>query len=381
MKRLGIFVFYDKYGTVDEYVEYLIAELKKVLNELIIVVNGEVDKEGELILRKYSDQLYIRKNIGLDAGAYADVIVNLLGRDKLTQYDELVLCNDTFYGPFISFAEIFDSMANERCDFWGLDCIKRDFLSYIIMYFCVFRGDLLKSGDLFNYFRDNILFKVNEMADAFALFQVGLYYTLTQSGYKSGVYTYSNGYFSKRSPDICFFKYNLPIWKKKFFVKDNYNEEICHNLLDYLEMGNIYKVNLIQKNVKRIYGIDIAQKEYCGETKLLDQPEVKYSVPQITYDDIDNFVSKNTQLYIYGGGNFARSTAFVFSDKIKNFCGFIVSDEKQSSLTDIWGYPVIKASQVPPNSSIIVALNFEHSVEVLSQLGRDANIFYFWNLD
>ncbi|WP_415841500.1 hypothetical protein [Paenibacillus xylanexedens] len=92
-------------------------------------------------------------------------------------------------------------------------------------------------------------------------------------------------------------------------------------------------------------------------------------------------MSKNKEIYIYGGGSFARSTAFVFSDKIENFCGFIVSDEKKSSLTDIWGYPVIKASQVPPNSSIIVALNYKNSIEVLSQLGRDENVFYFWNLD
>ena len=43
-------------------------------------------------------------------------------------------------------------------------------LSYIIMYFCVFRGEMLRNGDLFNYFRDKILNKINDISDAFGIF-------------------------------------------------------------------------------------------------------------------------------------------------------------------------------------------------------------------
>ncbi|WP_308723305.1 rhamnan synthesis F family protein [Paenibacillus polysaccharolyticus] len=381
MRRLGIFVFYDKSGIVDGYVEYIITQLNKVLDDLIIVVNGDINEAGECILKNYSTQFYKRDNTGLDAGAYADVIVNLLGEEKLSQYDELVLCNDTFYGPFVSFEEIFTSMKNEKYDFWGIDGIKRNFLSYIVMYFCVFRGKLLKNGDLFNYFKSNVLFKVNEMADAFALLQVGLYYTLTQKGYKPGLYTYSNGYQSKRNPDICVLEYNLPIWKKKFFLKDNYTDEICDKLVAHLESKKLYDTSLMKQNVKRVYGVEIGseKKKFIG-TDNVNQPEIKYSVPQITYDDINHFVSNHRQIYIYGAGSFARATAFVFLDKIEDFYGFIVSDEKNIKDRDIWGYPVIQASQVPPNSSIIVALNYEHSVEVLSWLGKNEHFFYFWDL-
>lgn len=80
MRRLGIFVFYDKSGIVDGYVEYIITQLNKVLDDLIIVVNGDINEAGECILKNYSTQFYKRDNTGLDAGAYADVIVNLLGK-------------------------------------------------------------------------------------------------------------------------------------------------------------------------------------------------------------------------------------------------------------------------------------------------------------
>jgi len=329
MRRLGLFVFYDKDGVVDEYVEYLISDLKSVVSELIIIVNGQVTVEAEHILKKYSNQYYIRENIGFDAGAYADVIVNILGEQKLSHYDELVLCNDTFYGPFVSFKKIFDTMSNEQCDFWGLDCIKRDFLSYIIMYFCVFRGPMLKNGDLFNYFKNNILFKINKLSDAFALFQVGLYYTLTQKGYKAATYTYCHGYFSRKNPDICIMKYNLPIWKKKFFSEENYDSKICSSLFEYLDRNELYNTSLIEENAKRLYKYDDSKKICHNGIKNSCQSELKYSIPEINYDDINDFISKHKKIYIYGAGAFAKSTAFVFRDKIQEFAGFIVSDRKK----------------------------------------------------
>ena len=96
MKRLGIFCFYDKEGIVDTYIEYLLSELMTVLDRLIIVVNGQVNEDGKRIFAHYTNDLIIRENRGFDAGAYADVILNVLG-DDIRDWDELVLCNDTFF--------------------------------------------------------------------------------------------------------------------------------------------------------------------------------------------------------------------------------------------------------------------------------------------
>lgn len=43
MRRLGIFCFYDESGTVDEYIEYLLADLAKSLKMLIIVINEYIN--------------------------------------------------------------------------------------------------------------------------------------------------------------------------------------------------------------------------------------------------------------------------------------------------------------------------------------------------
>jgi rhamnosyltransferase len=46
MKRLGIFCFFEKDGIVDQYVEYLICDLKKNLEKLVVVINGDIRNEG-----------------------------------------------------------------------------------------------------------------------------------------------------------------------------------------------------------------------------------------------------------------------------------------------------------------------------------------------
>ena len=50
-KRICIFVFYDKDGIVDDYVRYLLSELKKVISELVILVNGNIRKEEKSKLK------------------------------------------------------------------------------------------------------------------------------------------------------------------------------------------------------------------------------------------------------------------------------------------------------------------------------------------
>lgn len=91
MRRFGIFIFYDKSGTVKEYVKYLLQQMRSLLAECCIVCNGYVNEEGRAWLKANSDYLFFRENDGYDAGAYQDVILNGLGISKLHGFDELVL--------------------------------------------------------------------------------------------------------------------------------------------------------------------------------------------------------------------------------------------------------------------------------------------------
>ena len=118
IERLCIFSIYDPEGQVDEYIYYWLQEFRKVCKYVIVVSNGHL-KQGHF-LEQYAEQIIERVNMGFDGGAYADVLTNHLSYMRIQKFDEIILCNDTCYGPFISMADIFDEMDSRENDFWGI---------------------------------------------------------------------------------------------------------------------------------------------------------------------------------------------------------------------------------------------------------------------
>ena len=51
-KRIGIFVFYDATGVVDDYVEVLLKSMRKEVQKLIVVVNGVIERSGYQRLKR-----------------------------------------------------------------------------------------------------------------------------------------------------------------------------------------------------------------------------------------------------------------------------------------------------------------------------------------
>ena len=110
MKRFGIFLCFDVDGIIDDYIYYMLDDICQNLEELIIVSNGYLNEESMSRLKKYTEHdIVIRDNIGFDAGAWRDVMLNV-GFIKLTKFDEIILFNDSFFGPIYPFKEMFDKM-------------------------------------------------------------------------------------------------------------------------------------------------------------------------------------------------------------------------------------------------------------------------------
>ena len=98
--------------------------------------------------------MFFRENIGFDAGAYKDALCQLIGWDKVLEYDELVLLNDSFFVPFVPMQAIFSEMKKKECDFWGLTKYnkrvdregKTVFPEHLQSFFLVVRKSLLHSS-------------------------------------------------------------------------------------------------------------------------------------------------------------------------------------------------------------------------------------------
>ena len=119
MNRLGIYFFFDKDGIVDDYVLYFLKNFKKICSEVCVVVNGFLTDISQQKLNDNCNKLIIRDNKGFDSWAYKRAIEEY-GYNNIKKYDELVLCNFTFFGPIYPLEEMFLNMEKRNCDFWGI---------------------------------------------------------------------------------------------------------------------------------------------------------------------------------------------------------------------------------------------------------------------
>ena len=172
-KRLGIFCTYDTDGVVDDYILYLLNAIKPMLNHLSIVCNGKLNSEGQKRLSEITDDILVRTNEGFDMEAWRQGIL----KNNLSDYDELVLFNDSFYGPFYPFEKIFSEMDTKypEADFWGItihgkteDITNLSPYGYtpehIQSYFLVVKNRLLQSEEFFSYWKNSEVAKTFEEA-------------------------------------------------------------------------------------------------------------------------------------------------------------------------------------------------------------------------
>lgn len=272
LKRLGIFLCFDKDGIIDDYITYLLDDISENLDKLIIVSNGSLTDESVKKLNKYTDSdIIFRSNIGFDAGAWRDVMVKYYGFDNIVKFDELILFNDSFFGPIYSFKEVFNRMDNENIDFWGITCHGEapnpqnlcpypNRPRYIQTYFLAFRNNLIKSKEFQDYWKNLPDFTdFNDLA-----FKHGAVLTkyFEDLGYKWDTYVESSDMEESIEKAMSFHTYdmydmvinrNLPVLKRKAFklpreVHLRYNMAMdISETMEYLERYTDYDVSLIYK--------------------------------------------------------------------------------------------------------------------------------------
>lgn len=117
-RRLVIYVVYDRRGGVDEYVVHALAGLRDRASRILVVVNGSLTTEGRRRLEPVSDEILVRKNIGFDIWAHKEALDHVGA--EVREFDEVVLTNDTWFGPVRPYGPVFDRMDALDVDFWGM---------------------------------------------------------------------------------------------------------------------------------------------------------------------------------------------------------------------------------------------------------------------
>ena len=280
MNRLGLFLCFDSEGTIDEYVKVLLEDMKKNLSDLFIIVNGDLSYESRMILMQYSTDIISRPNIGFDAGGWRDAMVNHIGFEKLQEYDEIILFNDSFFGPIYPFKEMFDAMDSKDIDFWGITvhgdtrnaknlCPYGYRPRYLQTYFLAFRQNLVKSKEFQEYWADLPNFSdFNHIA-----FKHQAVFTryFSDLGFKWAAYVDTIDLEESIDNPVSFHTFNmfdmvvnrrLPVIKRKAFklprkrhLRYNVGKDIS-STMEYLDKYTDYDVSLIYKYFLRVLSPD-----------------------------------------------------------------------------------------------------------------------------
>ncbi len=249
-KMLVIFSHYDKYDEIDDYVVYYLTELKKIGCDILFIstsenlIKSEIDKISCLCC-----QVIVKQNIGYDFGAWRTGIEIML--NKLEQYDQLILCNDSVYAPLFDLNEMFKQM-DKKFDFWGITD-NYQHKHHIQSYFMVFSKKVFSEKYFLDFWKNIKVFKYKE--NIVRNYEIGLTKLLRNKKHKYGVYCPSQLKDKKNSTHYYWKKLILeqraPIIKIEL-LRDNPIKADISDWEDVLLINTDFNVNMIKNHIKRI---------------------------------------------------------------------------------------------------------------------------------
>lgn len=264
--RLLIYFFYDKDGIVDEYIPYFLRSIRGFCREICFVVNGFLGTESRDVVESCVDRIVIRKNVGMDAAAYQEVI-SLYGYEALARYDEVVCTNFTFFGPLFPLEAMFCAMEERECDWWTMCKWPRHHeigsipfvYAHVPSGFTVYRNTILSSMHFRRYWES--------LPPIDSYVASTLYHEQRQTPYydklrfRNAEYIDHVSLFDKEVVDFpltyadeLLRKGKAPLLKRRVFFRESDNYLYPHtllNVLDYVRNHTSYPMRLILDNLRR----------------------------------------------------------------------------------------------------------------------------------
>ena len=304
-KRIALYVIYDQDGILDGFRAYFLKELRKVTDYICAVVSGTLTDESDRQLRGLADEVYYRDNKGLLAGAWFDGIQHI-GWEKLYAYDELLMLNDSFFGPFYPLKDLFDAMEESDADFYGAmknyeeksyheiagRKLKHGFFRGSICYFYIIKRRLLHSKEFRKYWSH--LPEIKEDWDTYFYAEISFYDYVLDHGFRADAYQSDKlkGYFFDNlthNMERLIRDDQIPFARIRPFCTNMQDQSLSigyasdpRRALDYIDKHTEYDVNLIwdyilrTKNLTNIWRqlqLEYVVSKYCVEKPFLyDKP-------------------------------------------------------------------------------------------------------------
>lgn len=251
MKRICLFAGYDKNHIIQDDVICYIKELSAIA-DVYYMADNEINDEEKLKIIPYVKGAYGFNHKKYDFGSWQELI-KIIGWEKISEYDELILANDSVFGPLYSIRNIIDDIENDNeWDICGItgglltpkknkEFVNEDIWA-ITSHFLVLRKKAFTS-EIFKKFFQNIKIETSQK-DVIQKYELKFAKNFYENGYVAKVYmgfknVYDDWYKGEQER-------KNPFIKKKIFL----NKEIMKTSKPYL-----YKILLHKKQYK--YNINL----------------------------------------------------------------------------------------------------------------------------
>ncbi|TWS95482.1 rhamnan synthesis F family protein [Streptococcus sp. sy018] len=284
MKRLLLYVHFNKYNRVSPHVYYQLNQLRPLFSKILFISNSQIQEMDyqQLVNQRLMDEFIQRENQGFDFAAWRDGMLKL-GFDHLTMYDNVTIMNDTCFGPLWDLKDYYLKYeAVSEIDFWGMTNNRKtkDFAEHIQSYFISFKQTVVESSVFRNFWSS--IKDFTDVADVISHYETQVTTTLLKAGfnYQTVFDTVEEDTTGMLHPDFSYYHPTAILNNRVPFIKVkaiDANQHISPYLLEEIERTTSYPVELI---VTHMSDVGLPDSSYLLGRKYLELTDVQEPIPE-----------------------------------------------------------------------------------------------------
>lgn len=242
--RVAVFASYSDDGILPPQVIPYLEGLKPLTSAIVVVFDNDLlDGEKEK-LKSIATHVITGRHGEYDFGSYKRGYLYARKAGLLENADDLILCNDSCFGPIGSFSPMFAEMEAKGLDFWGATD-SHEFNYHLQSYFAVLTRNVFQSKE-FSDFIDGIA-KQKNVQEVILNYELGLTKKLQEAGFQAGALV-SNILAGAHERDPSYnnltlfplytLTRGLPLVKVKALRSPSTNADGINRLLGWLQKNN-----------------------------------------------------------------------------------------------------------------------------------------------
>lgn len=242
-RRVAVFASYSADGVLPPQVQPYLEGLRPLVERIVVICDNDLAPDQRAHLSRLADHVITGRHGEYDFGSYKRGEAWARQAGWLDEADDLILCNDSCFGPVGSFAPMFERMDARHLDFWGATD-SQEFHPHLQSFFVVLNWHVFQSPT-FRSFMGGITKQPN-VHEVIKKYEIGLTKTLAGAGYNwgamvenrlEGVHPLDPTYRNIVEHPITAMEMGLPLVKAKALRQTQSNAEGPDRTLDWLRQN------------------------------------------------------------------------------------------------------------------------------------------------